>query len=93
MKKLKLELDDLAVESFEPVDRRDRAGSGTVRARESDGESADSNCPDCITYLSLGFGCTVEISCYQTHCAETNVWECTDLGFCSVENCQSNGEC
>jgi hypothetical protein len=90
MKKLKLNMDSLTVESFEPAGDGTR-GRGTVRARETE----DTEC-DCGTepVPSERGECTGEYqSCYATQCQETYWMDCSNEGFCSVVNCQSIGEC
>ena len=89
MRKLKLDMDALTVESFEPADRL--RGAGTVRGRESE----ETQEVDCETEpIPSGRDCTWNYqSCYATQCAETNPMECSDVGMCSVVNCASVGVC
>ena len=108
MKKLKLSMDDLAIESFETVEGF-RAFSGTVNARNTDEYSACA-AEGCESYLGCGdyslradpWGCTVGDTC--DNCGPTNMEDCS-WGGCtfgtddtcreceSVENCASRGVC
>jgi hypothetical protein len=83
MKKLSLNVDALAVESFELVAERARS-AGTIRARES--QDTGDTCPEPHVETDG------DRSCYATHCAETNMYDCSEMGFCSV-HCVTVGEC
>ena len=91
MKKLKLNMDALTVESFEPVADGTR-GRGTVRARET--EDTECDCGPTNPVPSERVECTWDYqSCYATQCEETYWADCSEAGMCSVVHCQSIGEC
>jgi hypothetical protein len=95
MKKLRLEIDDLAVESFAPVAPRGRAGAGSVHGRQSGemGSCYESEC-GCEPLPSERPDCTDQESCYAPMCnTDTNFGDCSEYDLCSVQYCQSVGEC
>jgi len=93
MKKLKLDLDAIAIESFEPVAGLHR-DAGTVRGRSWTDVEQTGCCYMTEPGWSDGTKCTLNFqSCYATQCEETNEVDCSDVGWCSVQNCHSIGVC
>jgi len=95
MKKLMLEIEDLAVETFEPTARLHWAGTGTVHGRETSYEEGCPDSDDCVTTTeNTRADCTDAMSCYEPQCADTGMQHCTaGGGLCSVDYCWSVGEC
>jgi hypothetical protein len=83
MKKLKLDLDALEVETFEA--ERAPAVRGTVQANFTSGPFA---CQDqCYSADCSNFGCASDFGCASEHCSG---WECGSLSGCvsyEVINC------
>lgn len=78
MKKLKLQVDDLAVESFSPG--RGADPRGTVRARGEDCTQGDT-CVCHTAYAVCGTGPATIFSCDDTEFCESE--------FCETEGCAS----
>lgn len=92
MEKLKLVLDAITIESFEPVAGGHR-GEGTIRGRsETDVEQTD--CCASGTWGSCGTNCTDGWTCYEAQCA-TDLENCpnTNVKLCTIDYCHSIGAC
>jgi|SRR5215213_5752488 len=87
MKKLKLEFDDLAVESFDLVADRHGSGVGTVHGRYT---NYWTECGDgCVTMAGFDCGTRYDTDCGTDPCAAASMkadpWGCTVGDSC--DNC------
>jgi hypothetical protein len=88
MKKMKLALDDLAVETFAPAEPPENRG--TVHAHDS-GPYTD-ECLSCGVYTGCGFGgCESEYPCGHTEACPTatcvGYWTCEGVYTCAGGTC------
>lgn len=80
MKKLKLDIDELAVESFQSESGPERP-RGTVKAQSEDTEFL---CTwECTNQHSCGWS---EVDCYTQGC-RTDWWTCGQMGSCCPAVC------
>ena len=92
MKKLKLDLDALQVESFEAEQAPEPRG--TVQAHASSGGGGDFGCVNqCVTVGVTDLGCASEFGCasdFVCPSEQCSGWECNSLSGCvtyEVINC------
>jgi hypothetical protein len=97
MRKMKLSLDDLTVESFTPAEEAERRG--TVHARDS-GPFTD-ECQSCGVYTGCGAwphdGCRSDRPCYESDLCPTQscpgYWSCAGVWTCEGDTCVAGNPC